>query len=68
MPIPSGIPSEIGGGPTRDEAALAALRAAVGTLAGPPDGLDDAWRRTKATGPVEPAVSGALGCLPALPG
>lgn len=65
--MPNGIPSEVGGGPTRDEAVHLALRAAVGTLAGPPDSLEDAWRRLKAKALVDAAVSVELACMQALP-
>lgn len=67
MPIPSGVPTEIGGGPTRDEAAHMALHTTEGTLAGPPDGLEDAWRRIRAKALVGAAVSVELACMQALP-
>lgn len=62
-----GIPVEIGGSPTRDEAVYEALRSAVGTLAGPIDGLEDAWRRIKAKALVDAASSVELACMQALP-
>lgn len=67
MSLPNVIPSEVGGGKTRDEAVHEALRAAVGTLAGPVDGLEDAWRRLRASALVDAAVSVELAALQAMP-
>jgi len=67
MGLPIGVPGEVGGGPTRDEAVHLALRLSVGTLAGPEDGLEDAWRRIKAKALVDTAVSVELACMQALP-
>jgi len=58
---------ELGGGVSSYDAAHAVLRSLVGTLAGPEDGLEDAWRAIKAAALVDAASSLELAVVQGLP-
>jgi len=65
--LPNWIPFEVGGGTSRYEAAHRALREAVGSLAGPEDGLEDAWRFLRAAAIVDAASLIELAVVQGLP-